>query len=117
RIQTRLSLEGIGAVLRSEDGLTTIQSLVPGGAAAQTKKVKVEDKIIAVAQGAEPPVDVIDMDLREVVKLIRGTRGTEVRLTLVREVGAESKQFVVPIIREQIQLEDRAAKSYVHQVE
>jgi carboxyl-terminal processing protease len=116
RIQTRLSLEGIGAVLRSEDGFTTIQSLVPGGAAARTKKVKVEDKIIAVAQSKEAPVDVIDMDLREVVKLIRGARGTEVRLTLVRQVGKESKQLVVPIIREQIQLQDRAAKSFVHEV-
>lgn len=113
RISTRLSLEGIGAVLRSEDGFTTIQSLVPGGAASNTGKVKVEDKIIAVAQGAEPPVDVIDMDLREVVKLIRGTRGTEVRLTLVREEAGKTVQLVVPIIREQIQLKDRAAKSSV----
>lgn len=113
RISTRLSLEGIGAVLRSEDGFTTIQSLVPGGAAFNTGKVKTEDKIIAVAQGAESPVDVIDMDLREVVKLIRGTRGTEVRLTLVREDGGKTVQLVVPIIREQIQLKDRAAKSSV----
>ena len=117
RISTRLSLEGIGAVLRSEDGFTTIQSLVPGGAAFNTKKVKVEDKIIAVAQGAEPPVDVIDMGLREVVKLIRGTRGTEVRLTLVREETGKSSQLIVPIIREKIQLKDRAAKSFVHNVE
>jgi carboxyl-terminal processing protease len=116
RISTRLSLEGIGAVLRSEDGFTTIQSLVPGGAAFKTKKVKTEDKIIAVAQGAEAPVDVIDMDLREVVKLIRGARGTEVRLTLVREESGKSSQLIVPIIREKIQLKDRAAKSYVHEV-
>jgi carboxyl-terminal processing protease len=113
RISTRLSLEGIGAVLRTEDGFTTIQSLVPGGAAAKTGLVKVEDKIIAVAQGEETPVDVIDMDLREVVKLIRGTRATEVRLTLVRDDGGKSVQLVVPIIREQIQLKDRAAKSRV----
>ena len=111
RIQTRLSLEGIGAVLRSEDGFTVIQSLVPGGAAANTGKVRIDDKIIAVAQGEEPPVDVIDMDLREVVKLIRGARNTEVRLTLVREDGGKNIQAVVPIIRQQIQLKDRAAKS------
>jgi len=117
RISTRLSLEGIGAVLRSEDGFTTIQSLVPGGAASNTGKVKVNDKIIAVAQGEEPPVDVIDMDLREVVKLIRGTRGTEVRLTLVREDEGKNVQLVVPIIREQIQLKDRAAKSQVFPVQ
>lgn len=116
RITTKLSLEGIGAVLRSEDGFTTIQSLVPGGAANKTGKVKVNDKIIAVAQGEEAPVDVIDMDLREVVKLIRGARGTEVRLTLVREEENKSVQVVVPIIREQIQLKDRAAKSKIYNV-
>jgi carboxyl-terminal processing protease len=117
RISTRLSLEGIGAVLRSDDGFTTIQSLVPGGAAFKTGKVKVDDKIIAVAQGNDSPVDVIDMDLREVVKLIRGTRGTEVRLTLVREDGDKTAQLIVPIVREQIQLQDRAAKSKVHNVQ
>lgn len=117
RISTRLSLEGIGAVLRSEDGFTTIQSLVPGGAAFNTGKVKVDDKIIAVAQGEEPPVDVIDMDLREVVKLIRGARATEVRLTIVRDDGGgKNIQLVVPIIREQVQLKDRAAKSTVYNV-
>lgn len=113
RITTRLSLEGIGAVLRSEDGFTTIQSLVPGGAAAKTGMVKIDDKIVAVARGDEHPVDVIDMDLREVVKLIRGPRGTEVRLTLVRQDGTNTKKIIAPIIREEIQLEDRAAKSYV----
>lgn len=117
RISTRLSLEGIGAVLRTEDGFTTIQSLVPGGAAFNTGKVKVDDKIIAVAQGEEPPVDVIDMDLREVVKLIRGARATEVRLTIVRDDGGgKNVQLVVPIIREQVQLKDRAAKSNVYGV-
>jgi carboxyl-terminal processing protease len=111
RINTSLSLEGIGAVLRSEDGFTTIQSLVPGGAAAKTGRVKNGDKIIAVAQGSEEAVDVIDMDLRDVVKLIRGKRGTEVRLTLVREDGGSTTQLVIPVIREQVQLTDRAAKS------
>ncbi len=117
RIQTRLSLEGIGAVLRSEDGFTTIQTLVPGGAAFQTGKIKVDDKIIAVAQGKEAPVDVIDMDLREVVKLIRGTRGTEVRLTLLRETKGKSVQMIVPVVRDKVQLTDRAAKSKVQKVE
>ncbi|MEY4632403.1 MAG: Tail-specific protease precursor [Pseudomonadota bacterium] len=117
RIQTRLSLEGIGAVLRSEDGFTTIQSIVPGGAAAQTGKLKADDKIIAVAQGKEAPVDVIDMELREVVKLIRGTRGTEVRLTILREAKGKSIQLVVPVVRDKIQLTDRAAKSKVYRAE
>ncbi len=111
RINTRLSLEGIGAVLRSEDGFTTIQSLVPGGAAALSGKVKVDDKIIAVAQSKEAPVDVIDMDLRDVVKLIRGKQGTEVKLTLVREEKGQNNQTQVVLKRQKVQLTDRAAKS------
>jgi carboxyl-terminal processing protease len=117
RIDTKLSLEGIGAVLRSDDGFTIIQSLVPGGAAAKTNLVKVDDKIISVAQGAAEPVDVIDMNLREVVKLIRGTAGTEVRLTLMREEGGKTTKLVVPVKREKVQLEDRIAKSKVFEVE
>src|SRR5690606_38567306 len=107
RISTRLSLEGIGALLRSEAGVTSIQSLVPGGAAQKTGLLKVDDKIVAVAQSSGPPVDVIDMDLRDVVKLIRGPGGTEVRLTVRRD----GKEFVAAIVREKIQLKDRAAKS------
>ncbi len=117
RINTRLSLEGIGAVLRSEDGFTTIQSLVPGGAAAQSGKVKVDDKIIAVAQINDAPVDVIDMDLRDVVKLIRGKQGTEVKLTLVREEKGSNVQLQVVLKRQKVQLTDRAAKSKVRVVQ
>lgn len=117
RISTSLSLEGIGAVLESEDGFTSIQSIVPGGAAAKGGKLKVDDKIVAVAQGEEAPVDVIDMSLREVVKLIRGARGTEVRLSIVREDTSGTSKMVIPVIREKVQLEDRAAKSFVYEVE
>lgn len=112
RISTRLALEGIGAVLRSEDGLTKIMSLVKGGAAEKTGKVKVGDKIVAVAQGDEAPEDVIDMDLSDVVRKIRGKRGTTVKLSIVRESESGTQKFIVPIVRERIQLEDRAAKSY-----
>jgi carboxyl-terminal processing protease len=117
RINTRLSLEGIGAVLRSEDGFTTIQSLVPGGAAAKSGQVKVDDKIIAVAQPGEAPVDVIDMDLRDVVKLIRGKQGTEVKLTLVREEKGSNVQLHAVLKRQKVQLTDRAAKSSVKTVQ
>jgi carboxyl-terminal processing protease len=113
RINTRLSLEGIGAVLRSEDGFTTIQSLVPGGAAALSGQVKADDKIIAVAQNKDSPVDVIDMDLRDVVKLIRGHHGTEVKLTIIREEKGVNVQHIVSLKRQKVQLTDRAAKSAV----
>ena len=120
RINTRLSLEGIGAVLRSEDGFTTIQSLVPGGAAALSGQIKVEDKIVAVqqtTQKSDTPVDVIDMDLRDVVKMIRGKEGTEVKLTVVRDVKGQNVQKVVSLKRQKVQLTDRAAKSHLHVVE
>ncbi len=117
RINTSLSLEGIGAALRSEDGFTKIQSLMLGGAAEKTKLLRAEDKIIAVGQSDGPPVDVIDMDLRDVVKMIRGPRGTEVRLTIIREEKGETQKLIVPVIREKVELKDRGAKSYVFSVD
>ena len=117
RIGTSLSLEGIGAMLRSEDGFTKILSLVKGGAAYKTGKVKVGDKIVAVAQGDEAPVDVIDMDLSEVVKKIRGKRGTTVKLSIVREEKKGTQNLVVAIVREKIKLEDREARSFVYQMQ
>lgn len=120
RINTRLSLEGIGAVLRSEDGFTTIQSLVPGGAAALSGQIKIDDKIVAVTQTVQKtdaPVDVIDMDLRDVVKMIRGKEGTEVKLTIMRDVKGQNVQKVVTLKRQKVQLTDRAAKSHLHLVE
>ena len=113
RINTRLSLEGIGAVLRSDDGFTTIQSLVAGGAAAQSGQVKKGDKIIAVAQGDKPAVDVVDMDLKEVVKLIRGHHDTEVKLTITRDEKGKNTQRIVALKRQKIQLTDKAAKSQI----
>lgn len=107
QIQSSLSFQGIGAVLRSEDGFTTIQQLIQGGAAQKSKMVQVEDKIVAVAQGDGPAVDVVDMELKDVVKLIRGPRDTVVRLTVRRD----GKEIIAPIKREEIKLEESAAKS------
>ena len=113
RIKTRLSLEGIGASLRSEDGFTIVVSLVKGGAAEKGGLLKTGDKIIAVAQGSEEAVDVIDLDLQEVVKKIRGARGTTVNLSVIRDEASESKKVIVPIVREKIQLVDQQASSKV----
>jgi carboxyl-terminal processing protease len=82
-INMSLALFGIGAELRSEDGYCTIISLVPGGPAAKGKQLKPKDRIVAVAQGKQPPVDVVDMDLSKIVQMIRGPKGTEVRLTMI----------------------------------
>lgn len=113
RISTRLSLEGIGAVLRMEDGFTIVASMLPGGAAKKSGKIMLEDKILRVAQADGKPVDVVDMDLKDVVKLIRGAGGTSVTLYLRRD----GKDEIVTLQREKIQLEDKAAKSTVYSVQ
>ncbi|MDD9950058.1 MAG: carboxy terminal-processing peptidase, partial [Zetaproteobacteria bacterium] len=113
QIQSSLSFQGIGAVLRSEDGVTTVQQLIQGGAAQKSGLLKVEDKIVAVAQGEGPPVDVVDMELKDVVKLIRGPRDTMVKLTLRRD----GKEILAPIKREEIKLEENAAKSNLFEVQ
>jgi carboxyl-terminal processing protease len=109
QIQMELSLEGIGAVLRSQDGFTVIESLIKGGGAEKSKQLQPKDKIIAVAQESGKPASVIDMDLRDVVKLIRGKKGTKVRLTVLRQ-AEETKTFEVTIAREKINIEEQAAK-------
>lgn len=109
QISMRLSLEGIGAALRSEDGFAVIESLIPGGSAERSKMLQPKDKIIAVAQDGEKPVPVIDMDLKDVVRQIRGKKGTKVGLTVLRE-GKASKTFNVTLVRDKIDVKDQAAK-------
>jgi carboxyl-terminal processing protease len=108
-IDMSLALFGIGAQLRSEDGYCTIISLVPGGPAAKSKQIKPRDRIIAVAQGKQAPVDVVDMDILKIVQLIRGPKGTEVRLTLV-PVDDPHSHRVVTLVRDEIKLEGAKAE-------
>lgn len=109
RIQMQLSLEGIGAALRSEDGFTYIESLIPGGAAERSEKLQPKDKIIAVQSEGEKTVSTIDMSIRDVVKLIRGPKGTKVTLTILRE-GKNTRTFDVTIVRDKIDVKQQAAK-------
>ena len=110
-IGMRLSLFGIGALLRSEDGYCKIEELKEGPA-KKSGQLKQNDKIIAVAQGTNPPVDVIDWKLNKVVDLIRGEKGTEVRLTVIPvEAPDNSVRKVVSIIRDEIKLEESEAKA------
>lgn len=110
QISMRLSLEGIGASLTSEDGYTVIQELIKGGAAHASQKLEPKDKIIAVGQGSNGALeDVIDMDLRDVVKKIRGKSGTTVRLKILRAKG-EVERFIVSLKRSKVKLEDDAVK-------
>ncbi|MBK9040143.1 MAG: carboxy terminal-processing peptidase [Bdellovibrionales bacterium] len=110
-IQMALSLEGIGATLSSQDGFTVIEQLIAGGAAYESGKLKPKDKIIEVTQGEEgEPQNVIEMDLRDVVRLIRGKKGTKVKLTILRKEADGSKRFQVVLSRDKIKLEDEAAQ-------
>jgi carboxyl-terminal processing protease len=109
RIQMQLSLEGIGATLSSSNGFTVIEGLIPGGGAERSGLLKLKDKIIAVAQERERPVNVIDMDLHDVIKMIRGKKGTKVTLTILRQTEQTSR-FDVTITREKIDIKEQEAK-------
>jgi carboxyl-terminal processing protease len=111
-----LSLEGIGVALSSRDGYSVVEKVIPGGATDQLGVLVPNDKIIAVAQGDGEYVDIIDMNLRDVVRLIRGKRGTQVRLMILRQ-GDTTERFDVTIVRDEINLEDEAAKLRFEEVE
>ena len=111
-----LKLSGIGAELTVEDGYAKVRRVIPGSPAEGTKKVNANDRIVAVAQGNEKPVDVIEMPLRKVVKLIRGKAGTEVRLTIIPASAPDpTVRQVVSIIRGDIELKD--AKAHARLIE
>jgi carboxyl-terminal processing protease len=105
-----LSLFGIGAQLREDDGYCTISSLVHGGPAEKSKQLHENDRIVAVAQGNQAPVDVVDMDLGRVVQLIRGSKGSQVRLT-ISPADDRAARRVVTLVRDEIKLEDQEAKA------
>lgn len=104
-----LSLEGIGAVLQMDDDYPMINSMVTGGPAAKSKELKVGDKIIAVGQQNKTMVDVVGWRLDDIVALIKGPKGSQVRLEVISdEKGAKPR--TITLVREQIRLEDRAVK-------
>ena len=103
------SLVGIGAVLQSYEGYAKITDLVEGGPAKMSGKLKVGDRISAVAQGTEEFVDVIDMKLDKVVDMIRGKKGTTVRLKVISAHSSDIK--VVEIVRDEVKLKAQDAKA------
>ncbi len=116
-ISMRLSLQGIGATLQSDMGFTKVTKLMPGGPAEKSNKIKEGDRIIAVAQEGEDFVDIIDMPLNKVVKLIRGKKGTKVRLTILDgEKGWNSKPKVVEIVRDKVQIKESEAQGEVKEI-
>lgn len=115
KVDMNLSLEGIGAVLRAEEDYTVIQSVVPGGPADKSNQLKPKDRIIGVSQSEGEFVDVIGWRLDDVVDLIKGPKGSLVKLQVMGEVDASDDSIkVISIVRDKIILEDKAAKSEVY---
>ena len=111
-IQMGLSLVGIGAMLRTEDGYAKIESLVTGGPAQVDGRLKVGDRITAVGQGGGEFVDVRDMRLDKVVEMIRGKKGTKVRLLAIPANAADpSQRKNVELVRDEIKLKDQEARA------
>ena len=111
-IQMRLNLEGIGAALTMEDGYTVVSKIIPGGAADEDGSLKPEDRVVSVGQGDEGEmVDVIDMNLRDVVKLIRGDSGTIVRLG-VKPAGSNNLE-TYKITRAKVELKESEAQGEI----
>lgn len=112
-----LSLEGIGAVLMADDEYTVINSLVPGSPAELSKKVKAKDRIIGVKQADGTYDDIIGWRLTDVVKKIKGPKGTSVTLDIERVDGANTKNLTVTLVRDKIRLQEREAKGEVKEID
>ncbi len=101
-------LEGIGATLTERDGYVKVERIVPGSASYRQGELKAGDLILKVAQGPAEPVDVVDMKLDDAIQLIRGKKGTEVRLTVKKPDGSI---VIIPIVREVVVIEESFARS------
>lgn len=117
-VDINLKLEGIGAVLSvNEEGICNIVSVVPGGPADLTGKIKPNDQILAVQQAGSEPVDVVGMRLRQVVQLVRGVKGTQVTLTVVPAKATDkSKTELVTVTRDVIKINQARASASVYEV-
>ena len=104
------SLEGIGALLREDDGHIKVVRIIPGSAAEAQGQLQAEDTIMAVSEADSDPVDISDMRIREAVSYIRGPKGTEVRLTILRPDGS---RLIIPIVRDVVKIEETYVKSTV----
>ena len=115
-----LKLEGIGALLTTEDDYPTIVSVVPGGPADKTRKINPDDKIVKISQVEESDstaTDVVGWRIDEVVQLIRGKAGTKVKLELIPGKTEDfSERKFVTITREEVKLEEQAAKSRIIEI-
>jgi carboxyl-terminal processing protease len=116
-IAMRLSLEGIGAVLQTREDYTVIREIVPGSPADKSGKLKVGDRIVGVAQGNGPFTDVLGWRIDDVVQLVRGEKGSTVRLDVIPgDAGVDAKHVTVSMVRKKISMEEQAAKKTIIQV-
>ncbi|WP_372794491.1 carboxy terminal-processing peptidase [Pontiella sp.] len=116
-INMKLSLVGIGAMLRPDEGTARIVRIIPGGPADQDGRLEPGDKIIAVGQGDEEPVSILHWPLYKAVRLIRGEKDTTVVLTVIPasdRSGTRTKK--IDIVRDEVKLEEQAAKSEIQEV-
>ena len=107
-INMRGSLEGIGALLREDDGFIKVVRIIPGSASARQGRLKAEDIILQVAQENEEPVDITEMRLRDAVRLIRGPKGEAVTLTVKKP---DSSTSTIRIVRDVVQIEETFVRS------
>lgn len=116
-INMSLSFDGIGAVLQIDDEYTKVSRIVPAGPADKQGELKAADLIIGVGQGTEGPLeDVIGWRLDEVVDLIRGERGTTVRIEVVPDQGKMDQRHTIAIVRNEVKLEEQAAQSQLLEI-
>ncbi len=115
KIRMSLSLEGIGAALQSEDEHTVVRRIIPGGPADLGDQLQVDDRIVGVAQGEDGEmIDVVSWRLEDVVDLIRGPKGTVVRLEVRhKDAGTEGPTDFITLVRNKIKLEDQAAQKSI----
>lgn len=115
-IDMNLQLQGIGAELRSKNGYAELVRLIPGGPAAKSGKLKPTDRIIAVGQDEEGEfTDVVGMRLDETVQLIRGEKGSTVRLQISPADNSQTK--TVTLVRDKIELKDQAARKQIIEID
>lgn len=116
-INMKLSLQGIGALLASDDGTVEVKRLIPGGPAERDGRLKAGDKIIAVAQDDGEPVSVLHLPLSRTVRMIRGEKGSKVVLTVIPADDATGTGLAtIDLVRDEVKLEEQAAKSEMRTV-
>lgn len=118
-ISMSLSLEGIGAQLQTEDEYTKVVEVIPGGPAFKSGLLKAEDKIIGVGQGEDGEmVDVVGWRINDVVQLIRGPKGTKVRLQIISAAeGVSAIPKIITIVRDKVKLEEQSAKKQIIEID